>query len=218
MRNFLITCFIFFMLVTTGLYWREEHKTKVNLHFDPHHQAQVIEINSSEQQQPQLTEDVARSPAQISAAKARGRRSFFKAVDPKQIELQYELTPDIYLTKNIAAIPKKSYQASMGRVIHEDLNFHYVQASENNPGKLSIYDTKRQTLQALSHIIRIPHTNEARRVEITSRGFKENLYLEKLELLFIETNTTDFNVVYEELKNEGFAPEYQILNRHYSAK
>src|SRR5690606_27294969 len=104
---------------------------------------------------------------------------------------------------NIAAIPTKNFQASMGPVIHQDESFHYVSSRDSGQGKLTLFDARKQTLKPLSHIIRIPNTNEARRVEITSRGFKENLYLEKLELLFIETNTTDFSVVYEELKAEG---------------
>ncbi|MFA5584115.1 MAG: hypothetical protein WDA09_07865 [Bacteriovoracaceae bacterium] len=135
------------------------------------------------------------------------------------IEFEYSLNENTHIVKNVSAIPKSKFKSSMGNVIFEDANFLYIQTSDGlSAGKLSVLDSKTKQLKPLSHIIKIPNVTEERRVQILAQGFKENVYLENLGLLFIETNTTDFSLVYEELRTEGYGPEYQILNRFYVPK
>lgn len=216
MKTTIISISLFLILITAGFYLRGDQKTKVIINLDPQHRAKVIEIKTSENNK--VTHNpvnIQRTPAQVATFNTRRAVSSPKQLDPNILELHYQLDENVYLAKNITAIAKTKYHDSMGPVIFEDRNFRYITSADLPSGKLSIFDTAKQRLMPISHVIKIPHTNQARRIEITSRGFKENLYFEKLELLFVETNTADFSVVYEELKAEGFNPEYQIINRYY---
>jgi len=215
--------FLFFILMIVGV--TSYFTSSSSLLSDPKNlfvqvqQPREDKIQTQKQNQAPEQIEPQRAPASNTDLSKKARVPQLQ-VSLSNIEFDYSLNENNHIVKNVSAVPKSKYHSSMGKVIFEDTNFRYIQSpnAQLPAGKLSVFDSKTKQLKPLSHIIKIPNVSEERRIQITSQGFKENLYLENLELLFIETNTTDFSVVFEELRTEGFGPEYQILNRFYVPK
>lgn len=158
-----------------------------------------------------------RSPAQVPTVPR--KRITIEKVSPKEIEVQYQFNENYSLAKDIVAVPSKNYHPSQGPIFYKGIGFNFIRSSDSNLGQqLSIYDSKNQVLLPLSSVIKIANVDEFKRDEIISRGYKERLYLENLNLLFIETKISDYSAVFDRLKKEGFEPQFQIIDRIYEPR
>lgn len=161
---------------------------------------------------------IQRVPAANSLT-SRVERRQLKKIGPDDLELQYQLIENMYLVKDITPIPLDRLKEAQGEVIYSDFNFHYVHSSDSpNTQLLSIYDAETERLRTISPIIQIRNVNESKRNEIISRGFQEHLYLENVKTLYIQTNGTDYSIVFDNLKKEGFTPQYQEIKRLFNSK
>lgn len=152
-----------------------------------------------------------RSPAQAAPTLANFK---FKKLRADRIEVEFQLDENHFIAKNVRAVLSKDYDPSQGPLLYQGTSHSFFHSTDPHaPGQLSVYHSEMQRLFPLSSIIRLTNTDEFKREEIISRGYREHLYLESLNLLFIATNTSDYSVVYQKLLKEGFLPEFQINDR-----
>lgn len=207
------------MMVFTGFFFLRSHEpptreSQLTSHIPP------IKDQKVEAQAPVATKadtPTNRSPAQVPPPPK--KRVALKKISPQEVGIQYQFNESYFLAKDIVAIPNRSYHPSLGPVLYKGVGFNYIRSSDLDLGQqLSIYDSKNQVLLPLSSVIKLANTDEFKRDEIISRGYKERLYLENLNLLFIETKTSDYSAVFDRLKKEGYEPQFQIIDRLYEPR
>ena len=190
-------------------------KTKVVIDFDTKDKKEVIKLEPAASDKVQktgeaLSEMSARTPAQtILKSQIRLQPRF----DYSLLEFDYSLTTELHIVKNIYAVPQKSYQPSMGKIISQDARHHFVHTLKENSQRPVVYDSSSKKLHPLSYLIKIPETTEVMREDLLARGFKENLYMPEVKLLYLEANKNNYADIFESLKDQGYRPEYQLLSR-----
>lgn len=205
-KNIAITLFIIGIISLSFLI--PKHKTKVELNFDVHHKKEFIHIeNEVTKAEYQVKSEIKRKPAQVSTPKQ--SITLPKKVSAKDIELQYQFDQETFLAKGVSAIARSDFKGEQEDIIGSNFDFVFVRQQEITD-KLAIYNSTHELLIPISNIIKI-RADEAKRESIISRGFSEYLYLEKLKLLFVKANASDYGEVFESLKKEGFDPEYQVI-------
>lgn len=158
---------------------------------------------------------VSRTPAQAATKRQIRLQPHF---DSSLFEFDYSFTSHVHILRNIYAIPQKEYLPSMGTIISADARHHFVQTMKENSDRPVVYDSSSQRIYPLSYLIRISETTEAMREELQARGFKENLYMPEVGLIYLEANKNNYTDIFDALKDQGYQPEYQLLNRDQIAQ
>lgn len=191
-------------------------KTKVVIDFDTKGKKEVIKLDPSvvekqTSQEKKLSAPATRAPAQVFSKRQIRLQPQF---DSSILDFDYSITADVHILRNIHAIPQKKYHPSMGSIFSTDGRHHFVQTTkENLEQRPAVYDSSTKKILPLSYLIKISEATESMREEILARGFKENLYMPEVGLLYLEASKNNYTDIFESLKNQGYRPEYQLLNR-----
>lgn len=192
-------------------------KTKIVIDFDTKDKKEVIKLEPAvpdkiaEVKEGPASQAVTREPAQ-SISKKQIRLQ--PQIDSSILDFDYSITSDVHILRNIYAVPQKSYQPSMGRVISRDGRHHFVHTTkENSDQRPAVYDSASKKIHPLSYLIKISEATEGMREELLARGFKENLYMPEVGLLYLEASKNNYTDIFESLKEQGYRPEYQLLKR-----
>lgn len=192
-------------------------KTKVVIDFDTKNKKEVIRlgpeavVTTAKVTAESTSEDLKRSPAQVFSKRKISLRAPF---DHSLLDFDYSITSDVHILKNIYAVPQKNYQPSMGDIISGDGRHHFVHTTkENSEQRPAVYDSSSKKIHPLSYLIKISEATSGIREEILARGFKENLYMPEVGLLYLEASKSNYSDIFESLKDQGYRPEYQLLNR-----
>lgn len=191
-------------------------KTKVVIDFDTKGKKEVIKLGPAivEKQTPQekkLSAAATRNPAQVFSKRQIRLQPQF---DSSTLDFDYSITADVHILRNIHAIPQKEYHPSMGKILSTDTRHHFVHTTkENLEQRPAVYDSSTKKILPLSYLIKISEVTEGVREELLARGFKENLYMPEIGLLYLEASKNNYTDIFESLKNQGYRPEYQLLNR-----
>ena len=214
----------FFALLTTLLvfglmiHFSSVPKTKVVIDFDTKDKKEFIRVEPAfvdqtpapEASASNSADQTTRNPAQ-TILKSQIRLQ--PRVDSSKLEFDYPLTAQIHIVKNVYAVPQKSYLPSMGNIISGDGRHHFVHTLKENSERPVVYDSSSKQLHPLSYLIKIPDTTEAMREDLLGQGFKENIYMPQVGLLYLEAQRDNYTDLFESLKSQGYRPEYQLLKR-----
>lgn len=216
MKKFLATItalFIFGFIIHLS----NSRKTKVVIDFDTKGKKEVIRLGPAatttiaKATEESTSEEVTRAPAQVFSKR---KISLQPQFDSSLLDFDYSITSDVHILRNIYAVSQKSYQPSMGRVISGDGRHYFVQSmKENSEQRPAVYDSSSKKIQPLSYLIKISEATTGMREELLARGFKESLYMPEVGLLYLEASKSNYSDIFESLKNQGYRPEYQLLNR-----
>jgi hypothetical protein len=136
---------------------------------------------------------------------------------PQSVESSLQKDKEIRVTrgfdflKDVGAIPKDEYKASMGEIIQQNENFVFFKAGENHHYIPVAMTKSTRLIYPISSILHIKGATAAVRQEVLNAGFNQYYYHAPLKFLSVESKSGGVLETYKDLQGRGLKVELEVL-------
>lgn len=121
--------------------------------------------------------------------------------------------------EDLKALPKLKYQPNLGEKILEDDSFVFFRPAFEQEQSLPVaFNSSRQKLYPISHILHIKGIDTELREQLKTQGWQEYYYHPPLKLLSVKSTPARVINQYQELKARGFDVRLEVLKERPQAK
>lgn len=141
----------------------------------------------------------------------------FKNRLPQSVQSGLVKDPGILVTrghvflKEVAAIPIKEFNESMGELVQQDKNFVYFRAGENQSYIPVALSKSTNMLYPISSVLHVHGATAGMRSELLNEGYKQYYYHAPLKLLSLQSGPDGVMKTYSELIEKGYNVNLEVL-------
>lgn len=136
---------------------------------------------------------------------------------PQSVEENLEKNTKIKISRGhdflegVLALPKENYNPSMGEVVKKDDQYVYFKSDSQEGASPVAISRMSNTLYPISSILHIKEATTAKKDEILAKGYKQYYYHPQLKFLSIETVAGQILKTYNDLTQDGYQVELEVL-------